>query len=164
MATRDIINVFRGGLQHDGHMNVTCLFSENRHYGQNSQAHHVSGLKPVLQREIVKHNKFTECLVLLHERLSRTMQGAAVSGSQKNDFVISCNAGVQRSVAMVSIMQAVLRKGGWKDIKTTNLHLWGCVDPWVTNACCTCWECCEPQDVPEDVVQSAYKQWRAVCC
>ena len=156
--------VFRADVQHDGHMNVTCLHSEKRYYWPNSQVHHVSGLHPVLQQQIVKHEKFTECFLLLLEKMARTFSGVRRSGKQENHFVISCNAGCQRSVAMVCIMEAVLRKGGWTNITANHLHLWGCNDPYVANSCCQCRDCQVPDDVPVDVVQSGYQQRRVVCC
>ena len=80
--------VLRADVQHDGHMNVTCLHSEQRNYWKNKKERHVTGLHTVLQQRIVRHETFTECLLLLHERLARTMQEVIQSGKQTNYFDI----------------------------------------------------------------------------
>ena len=149
---------------HDGHLNVTCLHLETRQYWPNYEEHHISGLHPVMQEKILQHEKFTACLLLLHERLAKTMQEVLWAGKQEAHFVISCNGGCQRSVAMVCIMEAVLRKTGWAHIEVNHLHLRGCSDPYVPDRCCDCRVCQYSQHVRVDVVQSAYQQWRAVCC
>ena len=155
--------VNRPDVHHDGYFNVTCFFTDKRHHWGHGKVHHLSGLHPELQCEIVHHNRFTECLILLHQRLVRTIQTAIESQKAEIHFVISCNAGCQRSVAMLSIMEAVFKKSALNNITTQHQHLWGCTDPYVRNTCCQCVDCSVPHAVAPHVLQSAYQQWRAVC-
>ena len=163
-ALRSDTRVFRADVQHDGHVDVTCLQSEARSYSENGQPHHISGLHPEMQEEVVRHPMFTACLLLLHDRLQRATEEVMGAGKEEINFVVSCNAGNQRSVAMVSIMRAVLEKDGWPRVTADHLHLWGCKDPFVAVKCCHCRACWYPGGVPAHVVQSAFQQWRAVCC
>ena len=117
-----------------------------------------------MQERIVKHPMFTACLLLLHERLQRATEEVITAGKEANHFVISCNAGMQESVALVSIMQAVLEKDGWQHVTAEHLHLWGCSDPFLASTCCHCQSCWDGAGVPTHVVQAAFQQWRAVCC
>ena len=65
---------FRSDVQHDGHVSVTGLYSEKRFYWPNFEQHHISGLNLQMQEQIVNRKKFTDVLILLHERLSRSVQ------------------------------------------------------------------------------------------
>ena len=155
---------FRSDVVHDGHLSVTGLYSEKHYYWCNHAIHNVSGFHPEMQEQITKHKKFTEVLIELHERLSKTIQEALDIGRQDVHFVISCNEGCSRSVAMVHLMQEVLSKNGWLSIEVEHLHLWRCEDPYVANGCCRCHDCWTPRPIPAHIVSNVSQQWRAVCC
>ena len=115
--------VNRPDVYHDGYFNITCLFSDKRNHWGHGKVHHLSGLHPELQCEIVHHNRFTECLILLHQRLVRNIQSAVESQKAEIQGMISCHVGCQRSVAMLTIMEAVFKKSPLNNIRTQNQHL-----------------------------------------
>ena len=47
---------FRRYLRHNGHVNVTNLYSELRYTWPDGEEHHVSGLNALMQAQLVKHN------------------------------------------------------------------------------------------------------------
>ena len=155
--------LFRGDVEHDAHVNITPI-RHHVQYHANGRIHNMSGLNPHVQREVVHDLRFTECLALLHERLTRATAEALANGHTDVHFVVTCNVGVRQSVAMVQIMQCLLHRHGWQNIEVEHLHLWGCRDPYVTNACCYCDDCWWVKGIAAETLSLASQQWRAVCC
>ena len=157
-------DLFRWDVQHNGHVNVTAVQPLIEYDGPYGQIHNMSGLNPRVQAQMVADIRFTECLILLHERLKRSVSDAFEDGNNDVHFVISCNGGFQQSVAVAEIMQCILNSNGWQNIEVEHLHLWGCLSPRVPNACCRCEECWWPEAIATDTESMASQQWRAVCC
>ena len=137
-------------------------FSLHRFHFDDGRVHHMSGHHWEMQLSVVRHAMFTQCLMLFHKRLVRIVQ-PVLGESSIITIVVSCNAGCQRSVAMVNILRALLCKDGWPSVVSRDLHLHGCADPRVPDNCCQCAECRSSHGVSPVVLASAYQQWRAVC-